>query len=468
MDKLGSSRVLALAFMAFVVLVAEHAGADALDDLAPGDWYEIPNSQMTSVCPPDVPGYEYSFHCKGAILAWGGGTLDTTRGRMLVWGGGHGDYKGNEVYAFDMSTLTWERVWGPTPDDQIPSGGTHETYDDGNPGSRHTYSGLSYVPAPTDALISMGGALWQSGSFAIGTWSFSFGSATWTRKVDGPPEQGYGDPSVFDPVTGHVFRRANSRMLEYDPVADTFTDRAESNGGFYLDDVSAALDPTTRLMVMMGEDRVDLYHLDTDQYEQDVAISGALPPDMGQSPGLAFDSQEEKFVVWTGGANVYTFDPTAKSFSQHTGGGTPPGSVVASGGVFGRFRYVPSRNVFVLVNAADQNVFVFRMARGGGEPLPPTPDGGGAGGGSGGNANVGGGANSGGSGAQSSGGGSSTPASGEDDGGCGCTTPGSQRRHGWELMVLGVLAFGVARIVGLSGRRRRRVDLRCARWAHRP
>lgn len=420
-----------------IVAASRAAGADAIDDLAPGEWYEIPNSQMTSVCPPDVPGYEYSFYCKGVILAWGGGTLDTTRGRMIVWGGGHGDYKGNEVYTFDMATLSWDRPWGPTPDDQIPSGGTHETYDDGNPGSRHTYSGLSYVPAPTDALLSMGGALWQSGGYGIGTWSFSFGSNSWTRKVDGPPEQGYGDPSVYDPVTGHVFRRANSRMLEYDPVADSFTDRAESNGGFYLDDVSAALDPDARLMVMMGEGRVDLYHLDTDTYEQDIAIGGALPPAMDEAPGLAFDAQEKKFVVWTGGANVYTFDPAAKSFSQHTGGGTSPGPSVASGGSFGRFRYVPSRNVFVLVNAADQNVFVFRMAPGGGEPLPEQPDGGSGAGGAG-------------SGGSNSGGSSATPSGSDDEAGCGCATPGARRVVGWELVLSSLFA------VFLSGRRRRR------------
>ena len=30
-------------------------------------------------------------------------------------------------------------------------------------------------------------------------------------------------------------------------------------------------------------------------------------------------------------------------------------------GTFGRFRYVPSKNVFVLYNAVNQNVFIYRL-----------------------------------------------------------------------------------------------------------
>jgi hypothetical protein len=422
------------------LLLPATAGADAIDDLAPGTWYEIPNSQMRDVCPPDSPGYEYSFHCQNVINAWGGAALDTTRGRMLVWGGGHGDYKGNEVYAFDLTTLTWERIWGPTPDAQIPSGDTHEEYDDGNPGSRHTYSGLSYVPAPVDAMFAMGGSLWQSGSYGAGTWRLDLGTLAWQRMTDGPSEQGYGDPSVYDPVTGHVFRRANSRMLEYDPVGDTFTDGAESNGGFYLDDVSAALDPEARLMVMMGEDRVDLYRIDTDEYSQDIAINGTAP-NMGESPGLAFDTQQKQFVVWTGGATTYTFDPAAASFSQHDNpNGTAPGPVTPSGGVFGRFRYVPSRNVFVSINSVDENVFVLRMSEGTGEPLPPPPDGGATGGGAGVTGN-GGSGGSGTGGSPASGGASAKADAADDDGGCGCRVSSSSGRGLAAMIVLGALCF---------------------------
>ena len=69
------------------------AAADEVDDLEPGTWYAIPDTKMRDVCPPDAGGYDYSFHCEGVITAWGGATMDTTRGQLILWGGGHADYK---------------------------------------------------------------------------------------------------------------------------------------------------------------------------------------------------------------------------------------------------------------------------------------------------------------------------------------------------------------------------------------
>lgn len=419
-------RPVALVVAIGLVFSAPLARADALDDLAPGTWYRIPNSKMRDACPPDEAEYEWHFHCQGATAAWSGGTVDTTRGRLLIWGGGHGDYKGNEVYAFDFASLAWARAWGPTPTAQIPSGGTHETYDDGNPGSRHTYSGLAYVPS-TDSMLAVGGSLWQSGSYSSATWAFSFANGSWSRKVDEPESDSFGDPTVFDPVTGHVFRRSNRRMLEYDPQADTYTNRAASDGGFWAANVAAALDPEARLMVIVGDGRVDFYHLDTDSYEQDVAIVGANADDLfgGSSPGIDFDPTQKKFVLWHGGLTVYTFDPVARSFEQHAATGDDPGTVTTSGGVFGRFRYIPSRNVFARVNDVDEDVHVFRLAPGKGTPVDPPA--GGAGGGSAGNP----------AGGNTAAGGSSAAAGGtEDSGGCGCRFIGVATTSAWWLLPL--------------------------------
>lgn len=435
-------RLVPLACALILVGVSSAAHADAIDDLKPGSWYEAPNSKLRSVCPPDEPGYEWSFYCKGVMSAWSGAALDGSRGRLLVWGGGHADYKGNEVYAFDLGTLAWSRLWGPTPHAQIPAGGTHEQYDDGSPGSRHTYSGLAYVPAPTDALLSFGGSLWQSGNYGQGVWSFGFAAGKWTRKADGPGEQGYGDPTVYDPKTGHVFRRGNARMHEYDPVADTHTPRAESNGGFWAANVSAALDPEARLMVIVGEGRVDLYHLDTDKYEQGVTLSGATAKDLfgGSAPGIDFDTALKKFVLWGGGATVYTFDPSQLAFEQHATTGATPGKITASGGVFGRFRHVPTRNVFVAVNDVDESVFVLRMAPGTGTP-PPIPDAGAGGAGGAGGAPAGG----------------ATGSTGDDDSGCGCAVPRRGGGSAWSLLAL-------ALVLGRAARARRRMRACAARW----
>jgi len=370
---MGRRFALGVSVSAVIGLASATARADEIDDLEPGNWYEIPNTPMRDVCPPNTADYDWNFYCQNAIGAWSGGVLDTARGRLVVWGGGHADYLGNEVYTFDLATLEWSRVWGPSDFSQIPWGGTHEEYDDGNPGSRHTYSGLVYLPPPYDTMLTAGGSLWQSGFYGSGVWSYDFGGEAWTRMADGPGEMGYGDPMLYDPQTGHAFRRANSRMYEYDPDADMFIPRANSDGGFWASDVSSDLDLATRTMVIMGDDRVDLYDLDTDTYEQDVTIEGSNVVG-GGSPGVAYDPMQERTVVWTGGQNVYTFDVETRSFSEHEIGGDDPGPITPSGGAFGRFRYAPSRNVFVYVDSADANVFVLRMSEGQGTPPDPPGD----------------------------------------------------------------------------------------------
>ena len=81
------------------------------------------------------------------------------------------------------------------------------------------------------------------------------------------------------------------------------------------------------------------------------------------SPGFCYVPMIDKFVAWASGPDVYTLDLDAKRWRKH-----PPAATnkVTPGkpdqwGTFGRFRYVPSRNVFVLCNAVDQNVFLYRL-----------------------------------------------------------------------------------------------------------
>ena len=120
------------------VLVA--ANATPVDDLQPGHWYEAPNSQLLDVTPSPVPPGVTGV--ASIMDAWSGGAYDTQRDRLIVWGGGHTDYSGNELYVFDIETLTWTRLTDPTYD----VGGGAPYYNDGSPRSRHSYDYLQYLP----------------------------------------------------------------------------------------------------------------------------------------------------------------------------------------------------------------------------------------------------------------------------------------------------------------------------------
>jgi hypothetical protein len=88
------------------------------------------------------------LQAQGVVNAWSGGVYDPVLDQLLIWGGGHTDYAGNEVYAFDMGSLTWQRLTDPyTLIDAVGAVESSGEYPDaqGNPlpqqpRSRHTYN----------------------------------------------------------------------------------------------------------------------------------------------------------------------------------------------------------------------------------------------------------------------------------------------------------------------------------------
>ncbi len=81
------------------------------------------------------------------------------------------------------------------------------------------------------------------------------------------------------------------------------------------------------------------------------------------SPGFCYVPLIDKFVAWFQGADVYTLDLDTKKWTKHSpaaGNKVTPGPA-DQWGTFGRFRYVASKNIFVLYNSVKQNVFIYRL-----------------------------------------------------------------------------------------------------------
>jgi len=90
---------------------------------------------------------------------------------------------------------------------------------------------------------------------------------------------------------------------------------------------------------------------------------------MGASyPGLAYDPVIDRVVGWPNfGDTVYLFDPDTKSCAAETFPGGPSdsshqGPPHTSNGTFGRLQYFPDKDVFVLVNQANNNAFILRLS----------------------------------------------------------------------------------------------------------
>ena len=73
--------------------------------------------------------------------------------------------------------------------------------------------------------------------------------------------------------------------------------------------------------------------------------------------------QIDKFVAWASGPDVYTLDIDRLRWTKHPPAATnhvSPGNA-QQWGTFGRFRYIPSRNLFIVCNNVKKNVFLYRL-----------------------------------------------------------------------------------------------------------
>jgi hypothetical protein len=338
-------KVLSLLTLGFAV----SGHSDIIDDLKPGSWIELPcKNKIEGVLPKPLP--EGNSGPMSVVEKWSSGAYDSKRDRLVVWGGGHQDYQGNELYAFDLKTLTWERLTDPTA----------------TPTAVHTYDALEYLPKE-DRFWAQGGSRWPSGSGTNATWTFDFTSKKWESKKDHPDGWGLGNVTAYDPMTGNVIWDGDgnswNRMQTYNATTNVWTQRGSSNFGNY--EQTAALDVKRRKFVRVGAGEINVYDMSQSGSLSPVKVTTTGSTDLVAKsyPGIEYDPVSENLLAWAGGQAVYELNIETKKWTVTQGAGANPGST-ADRGTFNRWRYVPSRNIFIIVNGIDKNVFAYRHTAG--------------------------------------------------------------------------------------------------------
>jgi len=264
-----------------------------------------------------------------------------------------------------VNSLSWARIWGPSAN--IPGSGTWEAYPDGNPGARHTYDGQTYIPSVDKFFVSNGSLSW-TGYGGSGTWLFNSANSTWQRASD-TPEEDLSPTAVYDPVTQHIFHQTNHIFSEYDPVANTYTQRGTIGAGRYTNP-TGAIDPVRRLFVTVGSGKVSVWDLNTWQYSQPATTGGSSVVN-NSAPGFKYDPVRHTFIGWVGGATVYELDPSTWAWTARSP--APTNTVIPTNapaqGTFSRFQYIPSKNAYIAVNSVDEDVYVYKLSSG--TPAPP-------------------------------------------------------------------------------------------------
>lgn len=367
-----------------------HAGV--LDDIQPGYWYEAPNSHMNSV----IPTYTQNLNTFYSIMsAWNGGAYDTKRDRLLIWGGGHMDYGGNELYAFDINTLTWQRLTNPSP--TTLKGQTLNTLDsnciqtvfdlncDNTPVSKHSYAGLVYLPN-TDQLFQYGGSRWYTGGVDAHAWVFDFATNTWIQKTDASGTS-LTPISTYNPANGHMLSESGTgaHVQEFNPINNTWTivgTTGDSSFGGVGD-----IDTNRNKFMVLEHGYLYVYDLNSpgkNGYTRSIVPTYgdneivALAKSDGAAPGFVYDPIIDKMVAWSGamsqdttnglGDTVYVLDLNTlvwKKFTPPTDSvAAPPKGITQSyypRGTMGRWRYIPSKNIFIGVNDVYDDVFFYRL-----------------------------------------------------------------------------------------------------------
>ncbi len=315
--------------------------------MPPGSWLAAPGTSMSQVFPDPVrvPGIQGRMGPSAVVAAWSGGAFDARRNRLVLWGGGFTDYHGNELYAFDVDRLAWERLTEPNPAPNLNS----DANADGTPNSRATYNGLA-VLAHADRLFALGGAVAGNG-FAVCTrpWLFDFAGKTWTRRSPAGqnPEAGMGAASAYDRGGRRLWWGDGSGLFSFDAEQDRWTRHAEDK--FYYQ--TAAIDSKRGLLVVMGNGAVAAYDL-KNPVRQAWKTTGGDAVVGSSNPGLDYDPVRDRLTAWAGGA-VYTLDPETKVWTARQAPGAPART---PHGIFGRWRYVPAVDAFILVTAAGEDV----------------------------------------------------------------------------------------------------------------
>lgn len=345
------------------------ASEKTLLNMPADSWLSAPNSKLYDTCKSAAKygdGVYLIGGCATIVGAWGGGALDTQRQKMIVWGGGHADYGGNEVYAFNLKTFAWEQLTTPS---RPPF--NRDILNDGNPVSRHTYDGVEFIDH-RGTVFAWGGSRAADGNATFVTWEFLPDSKSWSNLGPTAPaaSPGHGAGLAYDRVSKQVFLHLLGYLGSYDfgsnqwqllkdlgyaPYSQKYNTWAARTG---------AVDPEQRLFITLGVGLpVFVYDIDArkvlsmnapwDNLDTDAPFLGKV------APGLDYDSSTKQLVAWAGGS-PYVLDTSAVPYhwSSRSSTGAPPTSTPS--GVYGRFRYSPRYNVFVLVNEAKENVWFYK------------------------------------------------------------------------------------------------------------
>ena len=372
--------------------------------MPPNSWKALPNTKMKDVCPTPYNAYA----CESVVAAWSGADFDQRRDRMVVYGGGHGDSWYNNLFVFDLGTLSWQRLTemsagatGSKPgagwnDSRLESCGFYpkaapvlppevmkgayvdyakcftepvrSQLDLQQPRSSHTY-GKVFVDRLNDRYCYLGGSYYpgaQTQSPAVVCYDLA--RRQWRHVADRPPAAlGRGDTALDAAGKVWYLTAEGGHVTRYDPVGNGWQTYGylnyQAGGGADIDRRRNQF----HVLVQLADGRHVLRRWNLNSADSlrarptyaEPAVTGTAPSGVGPRPGMVYADARDRFFLWGGGRDVYSLDPATLDWRRHTATGDDPGPQ-QRWGTYGRLRYSTRHGVLVLVNKTTQDVFIYK------------------------------------------------------------------------------------------------------------
>lgn len=373
-----------------------------LANLGAGQWCEVDGSKLfytPAGWPDGVPGYPTGYSSK-KVTAESGAVYIPARDQLVVFGGGHAGYFGNEVYLFDVPSLTWMRLTDPslpTPEYCGSGPAVCVAYDDGLPRSRHTYDSMVYLPPPDDHLcnLSVQGTWRQASAGGYNNIQcFDFNSGQWLNRGMSTIMKNvmdFGALSARHPVTGIVYARSNNKALQqWNPATNAWSPFVSSEPSVQSSSCTADIAPernelwaSCRFVTLPGA-----YTGPTRLWKWNLAAPNTPAQNMTglvnatclefashRAPGFVWHPPSQKFVAWFGtpthpqpgtlppAGDVFTLDPATNQCVKY---GAAADSQVPEqsdnpSGVYGRWQYSAALDVFIAMQTPTQSVHLYRL-----------------------------------------------------------------------------------------------------------
>lgn len=333
-------------------------------------WMTLPGTMLAPFCTAN--GYSPGLTRCNNLLSINSAAFDSDNRRLLVFGGGY-SYGGNEVYSFDLATASWQLIVPPSDQAQVTP--NIDPYADGRPAGRATFGGLAYVSGSRQ-LFDFGGAKYSSGNSTDTAWTLDLTTQAWRRRTDYSIPHAVGlfwMATAYDPATETIFIRNEAGIITYELAADRWTHVIDFGYPPYDDlgsDYKRAgfIVPSRRLFFSIGgltrsnAPSIVVFDLETrtDTTGAWITTGDTSVAASTMGPGSDYDMATDAIVAWSDGSPAI-LDLSSKVWTRGSAVGAPAPDPL---GTFGRWRYVPYLNVFVLLNRANEDVYVYKHTAG--------------------------------------------------------------------------------------------------------